>query len=357
LDGDRQTGISRTSFGNPDLKWEVTNQFDLGLELGLFEDRVIFEADLYYKRTNDLLLSAPIPWSTGLSSVTQNIGSVENKGLELSINSVNVNTPDLMWSTNFNWSANRNKILKLGVNNDDIFPGPWFLGQTNILRVGEPIGSFWGYKRLGTWGSDEADEAAIFDRLPGDLKWGDLNNDGVLDANDETIIGNAYPMWTMNISNTFAYKGFDFTFDIRFVEGVNIVNATKHSVEDRQAIANSMATVLNAWTPDNQDTYIAEIRHYNAGYDTHMDDWWMEDGSFIRGQNFMLGYSLPATSISRLGLQRARLYASVQNLFLVSDYTGYDPEATTFGGSLTQNIEFFQYPKPRTFNFGVNVSF
>lgn len=357
LDGDRRTGITRTSFGNPDLKWEVTNQYDLGLEIGLFEDRVVFEADLYYKKTNDLLLSAPIPWSTGLSSVTQNIGSVENKGLEMAINSVNVNTSGFVWSTNINWAANRNKILKLGVNDDDIFPGPWFLGQTNILRVGEPIGSFWGYKRLGTWGSDEVDEAATFDRLPGDLKWGDLNDDGVLDAQDETIIGNAYPMWTMNISNTLTYKNFDFTFDIRFVEGVNIVNATKHSVEDRQAIANSMATVLDAWTPDNQDTYIAQIRHYNAGYDTHMDDWWMEDGSFIRGQNFILGYSMPATSISKMNLQRARFYASVQNLFVVSEYSGYDPEATTFGGSLTQNIEFFQYPKPRTFNLGINVSF
>ena len=357
LGGERQTGISRTSFGNPDLKWEVTNQFDLGLELGFWDDRVTFEGDLYYKRTNDLLLSAPIPWSTGLSTVTQNIGSVENKGLELSVNSVNVNTGSFSWATTVNWATNQNKVLKLGVNDDDIFPGPWFLGQTNILRIGEPIGSFWGYKRLGTWGSDEADEAARFDRLPGDLKWGDLNNDGVLDARDETIIGNAYPQWTMNISNTLTYKNFDFTFDIRFVQGVNIVNATKHSVEDRQAIANSMATVLNAWTPENQDTYIAQIRHYNAGYDTHMDDWWVEDGSFIRGQNFVLGYSLPATHLAKLGLQRARLYGSVQNLFVISDYTGYDPEATTFGGSLTQNIEFFQYPKPRTFNLGVNVSF
>lgn len=357
LGGERQTSISRTSFGNPDLKWEVTNQFDLGLELGLWEDRLTFEADLYYKRTNDLLLSAPIPWSTGLSTVTQNIGSVENRGLELLVNSVNVNTGTFSWASTVNWAANRNKVLKLGVNDDDIFPGPWFLGQTNILRVGEPIGSFWGYKRLGTWGSDEADEAARFDRLPGDLKWGDLNNDGVLDARDETIIGNAYPQWTMNISNTLTYKNFDFTFDIRFVQGVNIVNATKHSVEDRQAIANSMATVLNAWTPENQDTYIAQIRHYNAGYDTHMDDWWVEDGSFIRGQNFVLGYSVPTTSLTRLGLQRARIYGSVQNLFVISDYSGYDPEATTFGGSLTQNIEFFQYPKPRTFNLGVNVSF
>ncbi|MEX2592925.1 MAG: SusC/RagA family TonB-linked outer membrane protein, partial [Anditalea sp.] len=312
---------------------------------------------IYYKKTNDLLLSAPIPWSTGLSSVTQNIGSVENKGVELAINSVNVNTSDFVWSTNLNWSANRNKILKLGVNDDDIFPGPWFLGQTNILRVGESIGSFWGYKRLGTWNTDEVDEAAQFDRLPGDIRWADLNDDGVLDAQDETIIGRAYPMWTMNISNTFTYKNFDFTFDIRIVEGVNIVNATKHSVEDRQAIANSMATVLDAWTPDNQDTHIAQIRHYNAGYDTHMDDWWMEDGSFIRGQNLILGYSLPTTTLAKIGLERARFYTSVQNLFVVSEYSGYDPEATTFGGSLTQNIEFFQYPKPRTFNLGVNVSF
>jgi len=357
LGGERQTGISRTSFGNPDLKWEVTNQFDLGLEVGLWEDRVVFEADLYYKKTNDLLLSAPIPWSTGLSTVTQNIGSVENKGLELMVNSVNIDKADFSWSSNINWAANRNKVLKLGVNNDDIFPGPWFLGQTNILRVGESIGSFWGYKRLGTWGTAEADEAAKFDRLPGDLKWADLNDDGILDARDETIIGNAYPKWSMNISNTFTYKSFDFTFDIRFVQGVNIVNATKHSVEDRQAIANSMATVLNAWTPENQNTYIAQIRHYNAGYDTHMDDWWMEDGSFIRGQNFVLGYSVPTVKVTKLGLQRARIYGSVQNLFVVSDYTGYDPEATTFGGSLTQNIEFFQYPKPRTFNVGVNVSF
>ena len=357
LNGGRQTGISRTSFGNPDLKWEVTNQYDLGLELGLWEDRVTFEGDIYYKKTNDLLLSAPIPWSTGLSSVTQNIGSVENRGVELAVNSVNINNANFTWSTNVNWAANRNKVLKLGINDDDIFPGPNFLGQTNVLRIGEPIGSIYGYKRLGTWGSDEADQAAVYNRLPGDLKWADLNNDGVLNAQDETIIGSAYPQWTMNISNTFTYRNFDFTFDIRFVQGVNIVNATKHSVEDRQAIANSMATVLDAWTPDNQDTYIAQIRHYNAGYDTHMDDWWMEDGSFIRGQNFILGYSVPTANLSRLGLQQVRFYGSVQNLFLVSDYSGYDPEATTFGGALTQNIEFFQYPKPRTFKFGVNVSF
>jgi TonB-linked SusC/RagA family outer membrane protein len=357
LNGDRQTGIYRASFGNPDLKWEVTNQYDIGLELGLFNNRVDFMADFYYKRTNDLLLNAPIPWSSGLSSVTQNIGSVENKGIELTLNSVNMSTGDFIWTTNLNWSANRNKILELGVNDDDIFPGPWFLGQTNILRVGEPIGSLWGYKRLGTWNTDEAAEAAEYNLLPGDLKWADLNDDKVLDAQDETIIGRAYPKWTMNIANTLSYRNFDFTFDIRIVQGVNTVNATKHSVEDRQAIASGLKTILDAWTPENQDTYIAEIRHYNAGYSTHMDDWWVEDGSFIRGQNFILGYSLPEMSAQNIGLQKLRFYVSAQNLFIITEYTGYDPEATTFGGQLTQNIEFFQYPKPRTFNLGVNLSF
>jgi hypothetical protein len=302
-------------------------------------------------------LNAPIPWSSGLESITQNIGSVENKGIELMLNTTNVSQENFSWSTNLNWSTNRNKILQLGINNDDIFPGPWFLGQTNILRVGESIGSLWGYKRLGTWGTDEADEAAKFNRLPGDLKWADINNDGKMDGQDETIIGRSYPKWTMNLSNTFKYRDFDFTFDIRFVYGVNTVNATKHSVEDRQGIASGLASIMNAWRPDNQNTHIAEVRHYNAGYDTHMDDWWAEDGSFIRGQNFILGYNLPLVAAQKIRLQGLRVYASAQNLFLITDYTGYDPEATTFGGQLTQNIEFFQYPKPRTFNLGLNVSF
>lgn len=357
LNGLRQTGMFRSSFGNPDLKWEVTNQFDIGLEVGLFQNRVELTADAYYKRTNDLLLEAPIPWTTGLSTILQNIGSVENRGLEFSLNTYNIQSDNFTWNTNINWSTFQNKILKLGASGDPIFPGPWFLGQTNVLRVGSPIGTFWGYKRLGTWGIDEADMAAEYDRLPGDIKWADLNNDGTIDGKDETAIGRMYPKWTMNISNTLAWKGFDFTFDIRFVMGADIVNATKHSVEDRQSIANSMATVLNAWRPDNQNTHIAQIRHYNAGYDTHMDDWWLEDGSFIRGQNFVLGYSLPTSIVERAKLQRLRVYVSAQNLFLVSDYSGYDPEAETFGGQLIQNIEFFQYPKPRTFNFGLNVTF
>jgi TonB-linked SusC/RagA family outer membrane protein len=357
LGGVRQTGMWRTSFGNSDLRWEYTNQLDLGLDLGLFNDRVDVSFDLYRKVTKDLLLDAPIPWSTGLGSVTQNIGSVENKGIEIGLNTRNIVSDGFTWSTNFAFSANKNEILQLGVNNDDIFPGPWFLGQTNILRVGHAIGTLWGYKRLGTFSSDEVELAKTYNRLPGDIKWADINNDGVIDGSDETIIGRSYPKFNLNIGNNFQIGKFDLAFDIRIVSGVNTVNATKHSVEDRQGIASSAKTVLNAWTPQNQNTHIAQIRHYNAGYDTHMDDWWVEDGSFVRGQNIVLGYSLP-TQFGKVNLQKLRLYLSAQNFFLISKYSGYDPEALTgFGGQLTANMEFFQYPRPRTFNVGLNVVF
>lgn len=357
LGGVRQTGIWRNSFGNPDLRWEYTNQLDLGMDVSLFKNRVDLTFDFYHKTTKDLLLDAPIPWSTGLSVVTQNIGSVENKGFEIGLNTRNISSEKFNWSTNFAFSTNKNKILKLGANNDDIFPGPWFLGQTNILRVGKPIGTLWGYKRLGTFSTDEAELAKTYNRLPGDLKWADINNDGKIDGSDETIIGRSYPKWNLNVGNTFQLGKFDLSVDIRLVMGVNTVNATKHSVEDRQAIASSARTVLNAWTPEHQNTYIAQIRHYNAGYDTHIDDWWVEDGSFIRGQNIVLGYTLP-NDFGKVKFQRLRVYVSAQNFFLSSNYSGYDPEALTpFGGPLNANMEFFQYPRPRTYNAGLNVTF
>lgn len=353
----RQPTIYRQSFGNPDLKWERVNQADLGLELGLFNNRINLNLDLYHRVTKDLLLNAPIPWSSGLESVTQNIGSLQNDGIEFALNTQNIQSKNLTWTTDVNFSANRNKILHLGTNNDDIYPGPWFLGETNILRVGWPVGTFWGYIREGVWGTKDAAEAAKYNLKPGDLKWADLNNDGKIDDADNTRLGQAYPKWTMDVINTFYYKNFDFTFDIRFVEGVNTVANFHHSTEDRQGIANSLATVLNAWTPENQSSHIAEIRYYGSFYQTHIDSWWVEDGAFVRGQNFVLGYTFPGKLIDRWNIQKLRLYLSAQNLFIITKYTGYDPEVLTFGGQLTQNQDFFPYPHPRVINFGLNFSF
>jgi len=356
FNGQRQPTISRGSFGNQDLKWEHVDQVDVGLEVGLF-NRFNITADYYHRVTKNMLLDAPIPWTSGLSNVTENIGSLQNNGVELALNTQIVKSKSLTWTTDINFTVNKNKILQLGVNNDDIYPGPWFLGQTNILRVGWPIGTFWGYVREGVWGTKEAAEAAKFNLKPGDIKWKDINNDGKIDDADNTRLGQAYPKYTANLSNTINFKNFDFTFDIRFVGGVNTVSNFMHSTEDRQAIANSLATVLGAWTPENQNSHIAEVRYYGSFYQTHIDNHWVQDGAFIRGQNFVLGYSLPANTISRLNISRLRFYVSAQNLFVITKYTGYDPEVNTFGGQLTQNQDFFPYPRPLVINAGLNLSF
>jgi TonB-linked SusC/RagA family outer membrane protein len=363
LDGASQSTLLPSRLGNQDLKWERSLQVDGGIELGLFENRITLNVDYYNRVTKDLLLQAPIPWSAGMtnSNVYLNVGSVRNSGIEATLNTVNVKTKNFTWSTDFIFAMNKNKILKLNDNNADIFPGPNFLGQTNILRVGEPIGSFYGMTRLGTYSNSEKDieEAAKHNLLPGDRKY-IYNDDG---SNYYSIIGQSNPKWTGTISSTMNYKSWDFSFDIRFVQGVNTAATFKHSSEDRQTIANSLTTVLNGWTPDNQNTMISQVRNYKFAQDSHFDTWWVEDGSFIRGQNFILGYSLPFEATEKLKISRLRFYASVQNLFIITKYTGYDPEVDTFNsgygnnGSFSQNMDFFSYPRPRVWNLGLTLSF
>ncbi len=361
LNGAAQSTLLPSYIGNPDLKWERSIQADGGLEMGLFDDRINLTFDYYNRVTKDLLLQAPIPWSAGQvnSNVYKNVGSVRNSGIELSLNTVNVRNEDFEWSTTFLFSSNKNKVLKLNDGNADIFPGPNFLGDNFVIRVGEPIGSFYGMTRLGTYSDSESAEAAKHNLKPGDRKY-IYNEDG---SNHYSIIGRAYPKWTGNFSSNFKYKNWDFAFDIRFVQGVNTAANFKHSVEDRQTLSNSLATVLNAWTPTNQNTYVSQVRNYRFAQDSHFDTWWVEDGSFIRGQNFMLGYSLPQTAISKLHLSRLRIYASVQNLFLITKYTGYDPEVDTFNSgygsnsAFSQNLDFFSNPRPRVWNLGLQASF
>ena len=347
--------------GNPNLKWEKSQQADAGLEFGLFQSRIQGNIDFYRRTTKDLLLQAPIPWSAGMNNanVYQNVGSVRNTGLEVNLNTVNIKTQDFTWTTNFIFATNRNRIIKLNDGNADIFPGPNFLGQTNVLRVGQPIGSFYGMHRIGTYGSNEAADAATHGLHVGDRKF-IYNKDG---SPYYSIIGRAYPKWTGTFSSTINYRGWDFTFDIRFVQGVNTAATFKHSTEDRQTIANSLATVLDGWTPNHQNTMISEIRSYKFAQDSHFDTWWVEDGSFIRGQNFVLGYTLPDRTVRNMKLTKVRVYASVQNLFIHTQYTGYDPEVDTFfssygsNGGFSQNLDFFAYPRPRVWNLGLTVGF
>ncbi len=355
--GNRATGTVISTLANPDLKWEKTEQYDIGVDMGLFNDRLTFTGDVYLKKTRDLLLQAPVPNTSGYSTIFRNIGSLDNRGLELAVNSTNIQRPDFSWSTSINYTTVQNEITELGVNNEDIFPGPYFLNQTNILRVGEPVGSFWGLVREGTWNTDEAEAAAEYGQEPGDLKFRDLNDDGAINNDDYTIIGNGTPDFFGSLNNTFTYKNLDFSIELQYMYGNDVYQLTEHSSLDRVGIANSYADVLNAWTPDNQDTPIAQWRPTSAGYDSFLDTYKVKDGSFLRGKNIMLGYSLSPGIISNLGIQNARIYVSAQNFFLLTKYDGYDPETTTYYDTFSQGIQFHDYPKPRTFTFGINLTF
>lgn len=359
----RVGGVGTNRLANPDLKWEKVGQSDIGVELGLFKNRINLEADVYYRKTTDMLLDAPVPLSSGYASITRNIGSMENKGLEFAINTVNVTNDNFTWNTSFNISLNRNKVLSLATPADIFGVGnPGFTNETGIIRVGEAVGSFWGLTRLGTWSESERTEAAKYNYragkpiLPGDIKYLDVNGDYQINDDDRRIIGNGSPKAWGAFSNTFKYKNLDLTIELQYSAGNDVLDMTKHSAEDRVGIANSYASVLNAWTPQNQNTPIAAIRDTRAGYVTNVDSHWVEDGSFIRGRNLLLGYTFAESITKKLKINRMRIYGSVQNFFLATKFSGNDPEVTTYSNAFAQGQTFFDYPKPTTFMLGLNVS-
>lgn len=336
-----------TRLPNPDLSWEKTKQFDVGFDLDLFNNRLSLEFDYYYKLTTDLLLDRPVPNSTGFAGVRDNIGEVSNRGVELMLTTSNIERPDFSWSSTLNFNYNKNRIEKLGENDEDIFAGPfWVTGSQTIFRVGEPISSFWGYERFGTWGTDESPQGV----QPGQAKR----------SEEPTIIGKGIPTWTGSFINNLRFKDFDFTLDLQFVYDVDIMQQFFHSTEDRSGIANGLRSILDGWTPENQNTMVQEIRHQGyAGQDSQVDSRWIADGSYMRVNLISLGYNLNGGLLERLKLNNLRLYASVQNAFVFhsDEFKGYDPEATSWGEQWTQNIFFFQYPKPRTYTLGVNLKF
>ena len=361
------TGINRLS--NPDLRWEKTAQTDVGIEIGLFRGRIALEADYYYRKTTDMLLDAPVPQTSGYATIRKNIGSMENRGVELALSTVNIERDNLMWSTTFNISMNRNRVLSLATP-ADIFGvgGPGFTNDTNIIRVGEPVGSFWGLNRLGVWSEAERNEAAEFTSyrngltiLPGDIKYEDVNGDKAITDADRMIIGNGTPKGWGSFINNVRYKNFDLTLDLQFMYGNDLMDMNLHPSEDRQALANSYTTVLDAWTPENQDTQIAQIRDTRAGYVTNVDTRWIKDASFIRGRNLLLGYTFPAQLAEKLRLSNLRVYASTQNFFLiVDDEVIGDPEITPIRGNdqnnaFSQGMKWHDYPKPTVYLLGLQV--
>lgn len=349
--GGRVPSIYPGGMPNPDLKWERTDQFDVGVDVGFLKNRINLELSYYYKKTNNLLLARPLPYTTGYTSVMDNIGQVDNQGIDLMLNTVNIDTKDFRWETTFSLNYNKNEIKKLGANNEDIFTDPSFLDGDIILRVGESLGTFWGYKRLGTWGTDEAAEAAKVGAKPGEAKR----------SKEKQILGKGLPDVTGSFINRFFYKNFDLTVDLQFVTGVDVRQDFLHAAEDRTGVSNTLKTTLyDAWRPDRQNTMVQQIRHANyADQNTVSDSHWVANGAYLRGNLIQLGYTFGPQLLKKLRVSSLRINASVNNAFLISssDFKGYDPEGSSNSNRFGQNVFFYQYPSTRTFSFGANISF
>ncbi|MDM1293671.1 TonB-dependent receptor [Sphingobacterium sp. N143] len=342
------------TIANPDLKWEKTAQFDVGVELGLFQNRLNFDVSYYRKKTTDLLLDAPLPTASGFSTVMKNIGSVQNQGLDIMINGTIVNNENFNWKASINANYNKNKVLKLGENNADILMNSWVGGANSIIRVGENLNSFYGYRRLGVYTQADVDA--------GDAKMEDIGR--AKRSTEKEIIGKGLPDWTGSFVNNLRYKNFDFTLDLQFVKGVEIMQQFFHSTYDRFGITNGLKEILtDAYNGSNPNTMEQAIYLTNGGHrgqDSNVDDAWIADGSYLRVNLIQVGYTFTPEALKKIGLSRLRLYANANNpfLFTSSDFKGYDPESTSQGeGKFGQNMTFFAYPRAKTFSLGVNVTF
>lgn len=356
-----QNGVIQGRMPNTNLKWETTAQYDAGVDFGMFDNRLNIIADFYYKKTTDLLLKKPVSWVAGYENVMDNVGTVTNKGFELTFNTHNVKSKDWNWYSTLIFSTNKNEVIKLAGDESDLWVGG-FIGINYLLvRKGESLNSVYGLVRSGsgTWGTNEAEEAARYGKKPGDKKYVDKNKDGKIDyQNDGEILGNAYPDFEMSFSNTVTYKNFDFTLDIQGKYGNKAVNMTKITDEQRTWYANCTKKVLNYWTTENQNTMIERPRTCMPAGDSpqelQIDSDLVEDASYIRFKNLVLGYTFPKEIAGKVLIKGLRVYFNMENFLVLTKYSGYDPEVSNMTG---QGAEFYSHPKPMNVNLGVNVTF
>lgn len=350
-------GFAPSSYENANLSWEKTEQYNLGLELGLFAERINLSADVYYKRTNDLLLEVPLPFSSGIESAFQNYGSIENKGVELSVRSENL-TGKFSWTTNLIFSANRNKVLSLGPGVKEFIPiNPANTARTSeIVRVGEPLGNFFMYVTDGIF--QEGDDFSLSptpNTRAGSQKYKDVNGDGAItQAGDVTIVGNSQPKFLAGLSNNFRYKNFDLLIFLQSSYGNKIFSNTKALLEIGSGFTGASATLRNRWTPTNTNT---DVHRAIEDPSPTLSDRFVEDGSYLRLKNITLGYTLPSALSARLRLKSLRVYVSGQNLLTWTKYTGFDPEVSRNGqDALSSGFDFGSYPGTKTFSAGLSVS-
>ncbi len=330
-------GFQNSDIANPRLQWESTAQLNVGIDVALIENRVSASLDLYQADTDNLLMARALPATSGYSSIIENVGSTRNRGIELALSSVNLTTRQgLTWSTDLNFSANRNEIVSLygGLQSD---PGNgWFIGQ--------PINAHFDYMFDGIWQLDEADEAASFGFQPGDIKLRDVNGDGRISSDDRVILGSPDPSWTLGMTNRIQAGRLDLSASIYTAQGV-MVNSGAYGASLNPLRARYNSRDVDFWTPENPSNSYPRPQYENRGAFQNALNY--RDGSYLRVRNVTLGYRVPDNALQQLRLGGARLHLTAQNPFTFTSFEGYDPEGAT-GGNM---------PNYRTFMVGVDVNF
>lgn len=395
------TGLLAANTANQDLQWETTYSSNLGLDLNLFNNRIEFIADIYHKKTKNLLLQLPLPayvGTTGLGSTSApwvNIGSLENKGIELTLNSVNIDKKDFLWRSNLVFSMNRNKVLELntetGILNRTLQQGSDITVVTRTA-VGQAIGQFYGYKVIGRFedatdfyyknSAGEIVPTALPEGMSigenstwiGDFMFEDINKDGVINEKDRDYIGNPEADFTFGIGNTFTYKGFDLNIFLSGSYGNEVVNYQRRWLENprentnllKSALGYAQLELINADGPNDYrnvqivggDPFMPRIGASSASSTSNYrySNNFIEDGSYLRVKNISLGYNFPNEVNSKLRIQNLKVYTNVQNLFTITKYSGFDPEIGSINqDALLTGIDNARYPSPLIFTVGINV--
>ncbi len=369
-------GFGISDIANPNLKWESTAQTDIGVDISLFKGRLTSTIDVYRKKTDDLLMPRQLPDYVGVSSVIDNIGSIENRGIEIIVGGDPV-VGKFRWNTSVNFTMNRNKVLDLGPGVTKIgytpTSGGYNLGSEYMfLEVGKPFGEIKGWKFQGLWKTSEAAKALEYGQLPGMPKYADISGssgtpDGKVDTWDKTTIGHGYPKFTFGWTNMFTYNNFELSFLITGSYGNDLFNTLRIRRETYEA---TDPKVWNYWTPDNQDTDVPALydgawldaqnleSKYYFGNASGATSRWVEDASFVRLKTVTFAYNFDANLLRKIGFSRAKLYFTGTNLITLTKYTGYDPEIAQYpGNDATIGVDQSVYPTARMYTFGAEFTF
>lgn len=370
------TVLTPKQIANQDLKWEGSTTTNIGVDFGVMDSRLNLTVDAFLKDTKDLLLAQNLAHVTGFDSQWQNIGKIRNKGIELTINSVNFNNRNFFWSTDINASFIRNTLMALQDGTDYMFSlsgfNSNFSGYDYVAYVGSALGDMYGYVYDGVYqysdfdvapggamtlkeGVADISEHAGKAVQPGMVKYKDMDGDGIITTSDRTVIGNGQPDWYGGITNSFNIYGVDFSFMFQFSYGNDVYNATRmYCTQSNSDRTNQWAEVADRWTATNASNAVPS---YDGYVPSELYSRFIEDGSYLRLKNVTLGYTLPQDLTNRIHIKKVRIYATAQNLFCLTRYSGYDPEVNTLSSPLMPGFDWGGYPKSKAYTFGLELQF